>query len=73
MLYRFDVAVNKIQVMQVFDTVGYLTQLDVYQVVHCMDGRSFSPDLNGLNPLSHSRSNIYALHPSTEKQDMASY
>ena len=73
MLYRFDVTVNKVQVMQVFDTVSYLTQLDLYQVAHYTDGGSFSPDLNGWNPISHPRSNIYALHPSTAKQDMASY
>ena len=61
--------------MQVFDTVGYLTQLDVYQVMNYTDEtqRSFSPDLNGWNPPSHPRSNIYALRLSTVKQDMVNY
>jgi len=32
--YRFDIAVNEIQVMQVFDTVSYLLQLNAHQAAH---------------------------------------
>ena len=42
--YRFNVKVNKVQVMQVFDGFSYLTQLDIFQEVHCMHTKSLSPD-----------------------------